>query len=577
MQCPRDRNSGMSFSSFDSYTSSSYDPIISSTNSSSTDPLGSGTDSSSTESTSPSPPLPPSPSTPFSLSDAEAENYYAGLPSSPRLVARTSTTPWNGYMKPKQLGVVTDHKLNTVWEDNVAFRIHTCLDEMGVQWTSTDVVLIGVVGESAPVVLWIGVSPQTLASEDGNTAASKCLGILKEFEINDVHVEIRESSVIRYAGPKLLAPVFDNNPTVAVRQPLTHALGLPISPEAFPTIAGTGGFFMMEGGTRNRLLLITARHVVLPLDRYKNSKFEYKNSSQRRFNILLPGDDAYKSCLASIETQINEQQYMIQHWGLRLEKLKGRDDFDADEIRGQIEASKKAVETLSTFYQDVKNDWVDTADRVLGHIVFSPPMSLGAGTAGEGYTEDYAVIEVDTSKIDRVSFEGNVIDLGTKIPRGDFTQKMYPTIKNSTSFKYPYDRLLKLWGTMSVGDRNTKDEDRADEGCVFVIKSGSATGVTIGRANGIKSYIRKPTGFGTSGKSKEWSILSYDSTSGPFSTPGDSGAVIVDGHGRIGGLLTAGAGMTDSSDITYATPIAFILKSIKANGFPHAHPFNPTP
>ncbi|KAF9018320.1 hypothetical protein BDZ89DRAFT_1044544 [Hymenopellis radicata] len=48
-------------------------------------------------------------------------------------------------------------------------------------------------------------------------------------------------------------------------------------------------------------------------------------------------------------------------------------------------------------------------------------------------------------------------------------------------------------------------------------------------------------------------VYNYDKESGVFSKGGDSGLVIVDGLGRIDGILTAGAGITDEMDITYAT------------------------
>lgn len=66
--------------------------------------------------------------------------------------------------------------------------------------------------------------------------------------------------------------------------------------------------------------------------------------------------------------------------------------------------------------------------------------------------------------------------------------------------------------------------------------------------------------------SQEWAILPFESKSGPFSDKGDSGSVIVDGLGRIGGLLTGGAGATPSSDITYAMPISFLIKRMESNG-----------
>jgi hypothetical protein len=131
------------------------------------------------------------------------------------------------------------------------------------------------------------VKPKSLAGETANTAAFRCLDVLNEFGLTDIDVEIRESSVTRSAGPKLLSPVISSNPTVAVRDPLTHALGLPISAEATPYVAGTGGFFMAEGGGSEELLLITARHVVLPLNKEPNVKFERKNQSQPRSNVLL--------------------------------------------------------------------------------------------------------------------------------------------------------------------------------------------------------------------------------------------------------------------------------------------------
>ena len=41
------------------------------------------------------------------------------------------------------------------------------------------------------------------------------------------------------------------------------------------------------------------------------------------------------------------------------------------------------------------------------------PITLGAGT--EGFTEDYAIIELDSSKIEK-ALRGNVIDIGTFDP-----------------------------------------------------------------------------------------------------------------------------------------------------------------
>jgi len=62
--------------------------------------------------------------------------------------------------------------------------------------------------------------------------AFRCLNVLREFDITDVDIEIRESSVTRSAGPKLLEPALIYDPTADVCSPLTHALGIPIAAQA---------------------------------------------------------------------------------------------------------------------------------------------------------------------------------------------------------------------------------------------------------------------------------------------------------------------------------------------------------
>lgn len=59
----------------------------------------------------------------YSVSEAEAKFYYAGLCSSPRLVYRTGTTSWRkptgpeAYRQLRELRPVFGHKLNTIWKD----------------------------------------------------------------------------------------------------------------------------------------------------------------------------------------------------------------------------------------------------------------------------------------------------------------------------------------------------------------------------------------------------------------------------------------------------------------------------
>ena len=68
----------------------------------------------------------------------EAQFYYAGLPSGPPLVGRSSTTPWEApsgaeaYNKPKALGTVGRHAIKDVWEDGLSHKVVEHLDSKKV-------------------------------------------------------------------------------------------------------------------------------------------------------------------------------------------------------------------------------------------------------------------------------------------------------------------------------------------------------------------------------------------------------------------------------------------------------------
>ena len=154
----------------------------------------------------------------LSVSELEAIYYYAGLPSSPKLISRTGTIPWKpptsmeAYRVLRELRPVFNHKIITVW-NVLADKVLEYLDSLKIRWTSIDGVRFAEIGKApGPVVLWIGVTPKSLSGEDAHTAAFGCLDILKKFDITDVDVEFRESVYTRSLGPKLLKPVSEFPP-----------------------------------------------------------------------------------------------------------------------------------------------------------------------------------------------------------------------------------------------------------------------------------------------------------------------------------------------------------------------------
>jgi len=507
----------------------------------------------------------------------EAKHYYHGLYSKPVLIARTGSNAWvvpsgpEAYLRPKELGAVSDPALSEIWEGVLAFRIHELLEANTVRWTSTDVVRIGFVGEcAAPVIVWIGVTPDTLSHQDGQIVANACKELLALHNINDIEVEIREANVIRYISPKLKKPVSSVHPTAQIIQPLTPTLGLSICNSRTPELEGTGGFFVSD---RSSLYLVTARHVVFNTNQANNHLYKWKMPNEP-IDIALFGTCGFKKYLTQIEHAIKIENINREFQGNRVKMMgEQRDKMEPQEFELQLsDAAKQGKEAIDTIValemllKHVKQVWGDIADRVLGHVEFSPPIKLLTGV--KKFTQDYALIKIDQSTMEVSGFPGNVLDLGTEISAKQFTVMMFPNSKNKKNFLFPPDRLLKVNQIIPEPEmRNLPMYDDNDNKCLIVLKRGYGTGLTMGRSSGIKSFTRSYFQDGPPKVSKEWAILPYDQKSGPFASPGDSGAAIIDCLGRLGGLLTGGSGVSDSSSIVYATPVSFILERLKANGY----------
>jgi hypothetical protein len=358
-------------------------------------------------------------SPPHSVSKPEARFYYAGLPSSPVLVYRTSTTPWKqptgpeAYRELKELKPVFNHEIVNVW-GVLGPKVCDCLDLEKVTWSSVDVVRFAKVGEApGPVVLWIGVMPQSLSIEDAHTAAIGCLQLLESCQVTDVEVEFRESVFTRSVGPKLLKSVSSRDATAGVRGPLTPALGLPIATRATSYAEGTGGLYISEGRDSEKVYVLTARHVVFPLNTGSNELYNRKRTSQPRCEVILPGPRAFQSVLRSTMVEIGEHTIMVNYYKQQLKDLQGSydDDDEREAIQGDLKKEEAMIDALNQFHDEATKYWSEESLRIIGHVAYSPPITVGAGA--ERYTEDWALIELDRNSIDWDNFKGNAVDLGT--------------------------------------------------------------------------------------------------------------------------------------------------------------------
>jgi hypothetical protein len=139
-----------------------------------------------------------------------------------------------------------------------------------------------------------------------------------------------------------------------------------------------------------------------------------------------------------------------------------------------------------------------------------------------------------------------------------------------SEFDYPEDRIYLLKVILAAAKIKEPDsQDIKGDPTRFVFKRGLTTLTTIGRLNGFESHERRYGLFGNF-DSVEAAVYPYDDDLGPFSRGGDSGAAIVGANNDFVAQLTAGAGLTDSSDITYGTPMEWLWNDVIKLKFPDA-------
>ena len=205
-------------------------------------------------------------------------------------------------------------------------------------------------------------------------------------------------------------------PSESTRPPIaTPALGLFIAALATPHAEGTGGLSFAEDGDNKKVLLVTARRDLFLPNEVPIVNSTPTNTSLPRCDVLLLGTKAFDNLVESIKITIKGHGVIAELYNQLIEELQerepGEDKFDverATEERKKYQMLNEVNEVMVAL--DKFHDEVEPTEptRHRAHCPL-PSITLGAGT--EGFTEDYAIIELDSSKIE-TAFRGNVIDLG---------------------------------------------------------------------------------------------------------------------------------------------------------------------
>ncbi|KEP45083.1 hypothetical protein V565_320990 [Rhizoctonia solani 123E] len=317
------------------------------------------------------------------------------------------------------------------------------------------------------------------------------------------------------------------------------------------------------------MFALTCHHVVLKVDATHNKDYSFEKDSGPCKNVQLLGTHTFDKLVKSIDNSIKSHQDTIEDcesWIMQYEMLlEGNSGHNVAVTTKrlkrawvQLEDATEAIEDLQKFHAIVNTDWGHPEQCIIGHIHCSLPLLFGVQP--DGFTQDWAVIDLDKAKF--CEFKGNFIDLGTEKDCGLITSKMYPCTDGSPLFKYPKGRLLPVCGMISeqlMHEPNMHNKNR--EHCLLVIKNSNRTGVIIGCATGIESFVHNE---GTNQCSKEWAVFNYDCNSLAFFHNSDSGSMVIDRLGLMGSILHRGAGKTESSNVSYIIPMCKLWPWFKA-------------
>ena len=432
-----------------------------------------------------------------------------------------------------------DHPLHPLWPA-IAPSLLSILD-------ATDAVCIDVVrigddedeDEDAPLVIWIGVTPETMKFELGMLIIQRCQTVLHQYPgLDDVQIELRETEVVRLMSP-LLDPLrsdFEESSTRSTvaryTDAFTNTVGLRIGTETVHSRTGTSGLCLTDSCLPGKVMLLTAQHVVGPMGQI------IRPSSPNGSDVSLFSTETYASYHLELEQAID---------------LLGRPPR-ISENPARVRERMAEADGLSLFRFEIKEKFDDPNDRVIGRVFATPSVRSGSIDT-DTYTQDWALIELNPAIISNAG-QHNRMNLRDD---NDYTKATAGTGTEGPNLETPASLLLPISGLVN---RRASSEGFA------VLKRGATTGLTLGITSGYDSWHRRDGSW-----TRDLSIVGCRSSRNTqerptFSAAGDSGSVVITLAGEVCGLVHTGArnAGADGSDITYVTPMWAIVEQMKEFG-----------
>ncbi|KAI1023675.1 hypothetical protein LB505_011232 [Fusarium chuoi] len=512
-------------------------------------------------------------------SERERRMYYHGLPSGPKLVARSSssTTPWNLHREwpdRKRLYVATGHAIQQPWNDPQSSLQRLIIDALDrIDWTAIDILRIGYESywedyrrkPERPVTMLISVSTNSTTFPQAEAVIMACKDVLARFNLNDVEVEIKESIVSTSASspisahfdsttgrkpPRLHPGPFDNDITDQkydflhdISEYTGTSISTPVRPDGLFK-SGTKGVYLH--GSNGKAYALTCRHVLFEPEDLEEYRYQDGNDTR---DVLQPGENTLCGLVEDFKCKKATSDAIIELYSKPL--------YNTPENQPGLQA-KLRMRSLLQSCEPYMNQFDNNVCPVLGRVEFSPRIELYSQQHKR--LRDWALVEVAQD-----SFTTSLSELRNKIPVTLGLQLMVEHVPgdaiemvNRLHFESSLDLAI---GPVVI----PQGELEGPSPNLCVMKHGGSTGFTIGLANGIHSVIRRISGVST-----EWCIIGMNDEA--FTATGDTGACVFDLKGRVGGMIASGLEAGKESplgrhDVTYATPMQWLLEDIKRAGY----------
>ncbi|CAG9936793.1 unnamed protein product [Clonostachys rosea f. rosea IK726] len=500
----------------------------------------------------------PTPVAPVAPSTEEQYLYFAGLPSNPKLVARSNSldikfkrgnggTIWG--IKKYLYTASPTHPIASLWDGALRQEIINALD--GLDWTAID-------------ILKLGLDPSWDRPDEDPEK-------YHQYGIHDMHCEIKESDVTRsVSGPIKIAtppaPLLvsqsesppDYHPNIYHRSMASESLGASIA-SFNATKEGSKGLYLGRKDT-GAILMLTCRHVVFDQSHESNTLYEHDPDTTPRL-VIQPGSTTLKTMLDASSSHIAFEQSEIA-------ALKSTKTLLTEDKRKAYIEKYEIRMAFDNMWKEYLESMTRPESRIIGNILYSPQISSGTSPSGQARSRDWALIELHPGKHpSKLSELQNIVTLAesdTLLLR-QITREEIPDFRFSLHMLLDPLRLNNVLSEHEIQHPTTLDKHGDPR--LIVAKFGHTTDLTVGVSNPIKSVTREVI----TGKvviSEEWCIVGRKQDENKkgrlgFSAGGDSGSCIWDMSGRIAGILTGGPTNRGINDVTYATPIEWILDDIR--------------